>query len=222
MPFSRFSVFCHAVFVRESRYNSSMKKLFYILTFVVLLCARPAQAQDRLLDADIQFGLGGFSSTSHDAGAVIQASLGLDIHLNDSFSLMPFVGARLMSEGLLHIGAVGADYDFFNMVELGAAVRYHFTDAPVILSIAPYFSHMFDQDTYYVDADPSDPLNGQTKLRASDFGFKPGVYVDIRKHMRLGLEASAGLRNSLKQYPEYHRTGSWHANSAAAVLSFHF
>lgn len=192
------------------------------MTFIVLLCARPVQAQDRLLETDIQFGLGGFSSISQDAGAVIQASLGLDIRLNERFSLMPFVGARLMSEGLLYIGAEGADYDFFNMLELGAAVRYHFADAPVILGVAPYFSHMSDQDTYYVDADPSDPLNGQPKLKPSDFGFKPGVYVDIRKHMRLGLEASIGLKNSLIQYPEYHRTGTWHACSAVAVLSFHF
>ena len=50
--------------------------------------------------------------------------------------------------------------------------------------------------------------NGKPKFKNWDFALQPSFMVRTANHWKWGIEASIGLRNMLKQYPQYKVSGS--------------
>ena len=159
------------------------------------------------LESNFQLGGGlflesGYLAREENPGAVLRLSYGLDIRLDDQWSVMPGVGLRAQLSQIDHFMAVGNDPDGMSLADVFVTARYH--------------------DTYYVDADPSDPLDGKEKFKRYDLGLQPSITFLRGKHFQWGFEGSIGLLNAMRQYPEYKRTGSVHMHYLAVTCGWHF
>ena len=209
-----------------------MRKFVFAAT-LLLLPLFPASAQQtqsgKRLESNFQIGAGLFVETGTNGweefpGAVLRLSYGLDVRLNDRWSVMPGIGIRGQQGEIHHLGWVGGDPDGMTQTDVFVVARYR-TEADgsrMILGIGPAFSYMIGPDTYYIDADPNDPLNGKEKFTRYDLGLQPSITFPRGKHFQWGLEAHIGLLNTLRQYPEYHRTGSIHLHYLAVTCGWHF
>lgn len=170
------------------------------------LCATAQNVDYKKVESNIFASVGTF--TEHrglsDMGMCLNLSYGLDFRFNEHWSLMPRIGYRDMLEDIVHIGWVGGDPDFFSFLDFYITPRYHYSieNTNVVYSIAPVFSKTINQDRYYVDAYPSSPLDGLTKIKPSDFGISSSLLFEIGKHWSLGVEAYFDLGNVSIQYPE--------------------
>lgn len=151
----------------------------------------------------------GFAAWSQESnlfpGAVLRLSYGLDLRVDDKWSVMPGAGIRTQLGNVNRIGSVGGDMEGMSMADVFCQVRYR--PGPegtrVVLFLGPQISCMVSPDTYYIDWDPSDPRNHKEKFLRWDVSLQPGVIIRHGKHWQWGIEASVGLRNMLRQYPEY-------------------
>ena len=107
------------------------------------------------------------------------------------------------------IGADGADPEGMSMADFFCQARYHFKSnaGEMVIALGPQFSYMVLPDRYYIDADPNDPRSNKEKFLKRDIGLQPSVVIQKGKHFQCGIEASVGLRNMLRQYPEYNVRG---------------
>ena len=81
---------------------------------------------------------------------------------------------------------------------------------------------MTTPDTYYIDHDPCDPRNNKEKFKRWDIGLQPSIVIQSGKHFQWGFEASVGLRNMLRQYPEYNISGQVRLHNLMAFLGWRF
>ena len=181
------------------------------------------------LENNFQLGGGlflesGYLAREENPGAVLRLSYGLDIRFNDQWSVMPGVGIRTQLSQIDHFMAVGNDPDGMSLADVFVTARYHIESdgARMVVGLGPALSVMTSPDTYYVDADPSDPLNGKEKFKRYDIGFQPSITFLSGKHFQWGFEGSIGLLNAMRQYPEYTRTGSVHLHYIAVTCGWHF
>ena len=87
----------------------------------------------------------------------------------------------------------------------------------------PALSYMVAPDTYYIDADPMDPMNGKEKFNRFDLGLQPSVTILRGRHFQWGVEANIGLLNALKQYYTYGWIGGKvHLHYIALSCGWHF
>ena len=128
-------------------------------------------------------------------GAVLRLSYGLDIRLDDQWSVMPGVGLRAQLSQIDHFMAVGNDPDGMSLADVFVTARYHFESdgTRMVVGLGPALSIMTSADTYYVDADPSDPLDGKEKFKRYDLGLQPSITFLRGKHFQWGFEGSIGL-----------------------------
>lgn len=199
--------------------RSFVLKALLVAIFAVSFCSL-SSAQTKRFDHNIQLGVGVSGSNSGDVGLSTKLSYGLDIAISPSWSIMPSIGHQVLNEYIFYFGMVGGDYDIFEMATFSIAPRFH--KDGVNIGLGPYCSWIFDGDTYYIDADPTDPLNDKTEIKSFDYGIQPSISFDVRKHWRFGLEATIGLPNVMIQYPEYNCTGTRHLKSIMATACFHF
>ena len=208
-----------------------MKKFLFVLTAMLVSFSASAQqnAAPKRLESNFQFGAGlflesGYLAWEENPGAVLRLSYGLDIRINDRWSLMPGVGLRAQLSQVDHFMAVGNDPDGMSLADLFVTARYRFESegSRMVFGIGPALSFMTSADTYYVDADPTDPLNGREKFKRGDLGLQPSVVFLCGKHFQWGFEGSIGLLNAMRQYPEYNRTGSVHLHYLAVTCGWHF
>ena len=188
-----------------------------------------AQPSPKRLENHFMIGAGLFGETGNQArdvypGAVLRLSYGLDVKLTDKWSLMPGAGIRAQLGEVNHIGWVGDDPEGMAMADLFFQARYHFVsaDTKTVIGLGPQFSYMVSPDTYYVDADPNDPRNGKEKFERWDIGLQPSVVFQRRKHWQWGFEASVGLRNMLRQYPENNVSGNVHLHNLMFICGWRF
>ena len=181
------------------------------------------------LESNIMIGAGLFGETGNKAsdvfpGAVLRLSYGLDVQLGDKWSMMPGAGIRTQLGEINHIGWVGGDPDGMSMADVFCQVRYHFESEgdKMVIGLGPQFSYMVSPDTYYIDADPSDLRNGKEKFKKWDIGLQPSIVFQSGKHWQWGFEASVGLRNMLRQYPEYNVAGSVHLHNIMFICGLRF
>ncbi len=181
------------------------------------------------LESNFQLGAGLFLETGYLAheenpGAVLRLSYGLDIRLGEQWSLMPGVGIRAQLSQINHFMAVGNDPDGMNLADVFVTARYYFESdgSRIVVGLGPALSFMTSPDTYYVDADPNDPLNGKEKFKRHDLGLLPSITFLRGKHFQWGFEGSIGLLNTMRQYPELHRNGSIHMHFIAVTCGWHF
>lgn len=193
-----------------------MKKT--IMGILLLSVSAVTQAQippaEKRLQSEVGLATGLFmeTGTRNDQfpGAVLRLSYGLDVRLHEKWSLMPGAGIRTQLGEINHFGWDGGNPDGMTMADAFCQARYHFVSdgSRLILGLGPQVSYMLVPDMYYVDADPNDSKNGKPKFKNWDFALQPSFMVRTANHWKWGIEASIGLRNMLKQYPQYKVSGS--------------
>ena len=205
-----------------------MKKVLYIIISALLLSVS-ASAQEKAVQSNLMIGAGLFGETGNRAenvfpGAVLRLSYGLDVRINDTLSVMPGAGIRAQLGEINHIGWVGGDPDGMSMADFFCQVRLHSESdgTRMVFGLGPQFSYMVVPDTYYIDADPMDPRNGKEKFKSWDVGLQPSIVFQRGKHWQWGLEASVGVRNMLRQYPEYNVSGAIHLHNLMFICGFRF
>lgn len=208
-----------------------MKRLIFFMAATLFSIAAYAQQNSpkKPLESNIMIGAGLFGETGNKAsdvfpGAVLRLSYGLDVQLGDKWSMMPGAGIRTQLGEINHIGWVGGDPDGMSMADVFCQVRYHFESEgdKMVIGLGPQFSYMVSPDTYYIDADPSDLRNGKEKFERWDIGLQPSIVFQSGKHWQWGFEASVGLRNMLRQYPEYNVAGSVHLHNIMFICGLRF
>lgn len=208
-----------------------MKRFLYVLTTILVSVTASAQQNTawKRLESNFQLGGGlflesGYLAREENPGAVIRLSYGLDIRVNDQWSVMPGAGLRVQLSQIDHFMAVGNDPDGMSLADIFVTARYHFDSdgTRMVVGLGPALSFMTSADTYYVDADPSDPLDGKEKFKRYDIGLQPSITFLRGKHFQWGFEGSIGLLNAMRQYPEYNRTGSVHLHYLAVTCGWHF
>ena len=209
-----------------------MKKIIIAIAFLAL-AAGLASAQDgrpfKRLENNFMLGGGLFMesgswSGGNNPGLVLRVSYGLDVRLDDRWSVMPGAGLRDQLGDIRHFMWDGGDPDGMSMADFFVIGRYHFESEGdrIVVGFGPSASYMVTKDTYYVDADPMDPLNGKEKFNRFDLAVQPSVMFLHGKHFQWGLEGSVGLLNAMRQYPEYRRTGSIRLHYLALTCGWHF
>ena len=172
-------------------------------------------------------------------GHVFRISYGLDVKMNEHWSLMPGAGVRVQTASLLGMFAIGGDVDVMAAADAFCALRYHLQAGTcrIIFGLGPDVSDL-TTSTYYIDADPMDPRNGIPKFYHFDYGIQPSITFRMGKHWQWGLEANFGLRNMRIPYElEYQHhvpgsclvdvhtakvSGTTHLHTVALTCGFHF
>ena len=97
--------------------------------------------------------------------------------------------------------AVGNDPDGMSLADVFVTARYHFESdgTRMVVGLGPALSIMTSADTYYVDADPSDPLDGKEKFKRYDLGLQPSITFLRGKHFQWGFEGSIGRIRSTNE-----------------------
>ena len=174
-------------------------------------------------------GAGLFGETGNRArdlfpGAVLRLSYGLDLQVGDKWSVMPGAGFRAQLGNANRIGYVGGDMEEMSMADVFCQVRYRLDSegTRTVLYLGPQVSYMVSPDTYYIDWDPSDPRNLKEKFLRWDVSLQPGIIFQRGKHWQWGFEASVGLRNMLRQYPEYGIGGAVHLHNLMFICGWRF
>lgn len=205
-----------------------MKRIL-IMALSVLLPGTVASAQEKAVQSNLMVGAGLFGETGNKAanvfpGAVLRLSYGLDVMMNDTWSVMPGAGIRSQLGEINHIGWVGGDPEGMGMADFFLQLRYHdgSDGTRTVIGLGPQFSFMVTPDTYYIDADPNDPRNGKEKFLKWDVGLQPSIVFRRGKHWQWGFEASVGLRNMLRPYPEYNVSGTVRLHNVMVICGWRF
>lgn len=216
-----------------------MKRIVAIAV-VLMVISGAVQAQEKSLkkfENIFQIGAGWFLEHGYDAlwnnpGLALRLSYGLDIRLNDSWSVMPGIGTTGMigeirnfkwEKGALY-AAPGADPDLYRSVDLFCDARYHIfeNNFRVVVGLGPGISYSWDKDTYYIDADLSDPLNQYQKFKKWGIWLRPSVMFELGKHFKLGFEGNIGLNNMRILYSDYPSINQTHFNNLMIVAGIGF
>lgn len=174
----------------------------------------------------------GFDASGKNPGLALRASYGLDIRLDESWSVMPGIGTTIMiadicsyhwDDGSLY-APEGADTDIYPCVDVFCDARYRIKgDGPrVVVGLGPGLSYARDKDTYYIDADPSDPRNLDQKFKQFGIWLRPSVMFEFGKHLKLGLEGNIGLNNMRVPHPEHNITKPTGFSNYMIVVGFGF
>lgn len=108
-----------------------MKRNLYLTALLLFFFATAASAQvEKRLQNYFQIAGGLFSESGSGAndvfpGAMLRFSYGLDIKLNNDWSIMPGAGIRAQIAEINHLGWVGGDPDMMEMADFYCQARYH-------------------------------------------------------------------------------------------------
>ena len=208
-----------------------MKRLIYSLTAMLLTVTAAAQHNTgyKRFESNLQLGAGLFLESGDMAwgenpGATLFLSYGLDVRLSDQWSLMPGAGIRFQRGQIDRINNDGSDPDRMCLADVFVSARYHLSSdgAGIVVGLGPAFSFDTCHDTYFIDAYPSDPVNGKEKFRRCDIGLRPSITFLNGEHFQWGFEGNIGLLNVMRQYPESGHTGSIHAHYLAVTCGWRF
>ena len=213
------------------RNSKDMKK--HLLYIIALFLAVGVSAQEkrsfRRVEFHFQAGGGlflesGAGAKGENPGLVTRQSLGVDIRLNEKWSVMPGFGYRDEMGDYAHFSDSGNSPDYLEVYDFPLVGRYHLgTNANrLVLGLGPAFSYVSSSNTYYNDGDPDFPINGKKKFKKFDVGLQPSVYFLFWKHFQIGLEGNIGLLNMRRQYPKYNITSSTHLHYLALMCGVHF
>ena len=176
-----------------------MKRIILITLALLIGASARSQGTAKLLESNFMIGAGLFGETGNRArdvfpGAVLRLSYGLDVRIGENWSVMPGAGLRTQDG---NVNMLGRSFPM-----------------SLCRTITP--------DHYYIDADPSDPRNGKEKFKTWDIALQPGIIFRSGKHWQWGFEASVGLRNMRRQYPEYGVSGCVRLHNLMFVCGWRF
>lgn len=166
----------------------------------------------------------GYREIENVPGTTHALYLGFDAYVNNKLSLEPGVGICLSLGNLDNYGKEGGNVTFMPGVDIFCLIRYRFAsdNFNVIAELGPSFIYFTEPESYYIDADPSDPLNGKDIYKKYDIALKPGLILQMGKHFQIGFAFPIGLTNVRKQYPELNVFGSGYFRSAQIQIGWTF
>ena len=207
-----------------------MVKKVLVFVFAGLL-SFGAAAQQRKVENIFQAGLGVFVETTdgridmdQEPGLALKLSYGLDIPVAGAWSTLPGIGLRVQAADIRHFGWDGGDPDGLLYADAFLLARYHMTpssDSRIAIHFGPDFAYELSKETYYIDADPRDPLSGKRKYKPWDLGLMTGLTFEKGAHWQFGAEATLGLRNLLIQYPDLN-PGKRHFHTVVFTCGYRF
>lgn len=155
-------------------------------------------------------------------GASAKLGYGVGYYFSEKFSVMPGLVIRQDVENPFG-RTEGADEDVFSFLELPVILRFHLANNnnKCVLGLEPVFSFCLDNDTYYLDAYPGDPLGGRKKIKNFNFGIQPNIMYEIRK-FRIGVEGGIGLLNMAKPYEYDIANKNMRLHQLLATFQFYF
>jgi len=204
-----------------------MKKL--LLPFIVLLfsstVALNAQNQKRI-EHVLEVG-GGLSWNDDDtdrAGIAASVSYGMDVRLNNRFSVMPMIGYRVTSEGAIRSGWDGVSLNDFSFVDFSVSCRYRVFNGktPIVVGLGPYISWIADRDKYSNNCYPYGSIEGKKKLIKADIGLMPSVSFDLTPNFSLGAKMNLSLIDTSEHYREIDFQEERYLVTAESFLRFRF
>ncbi len=200
---------------------NNIRKGLLALSTATLLCL-PAIGQGKRIEHNFYIGLGYATEfADEEAPIAFHVGYGLNYYLTRHWSVMPGIGYRAKFEVGDVTGKEGA-YDC-SYIDIPVLIQYHLSNprkSGLVVECGPVFSFIASNNQYYNGADPNYPLNDRGIYRPFDFGLQPGIYYQMGKHWRLGLQGHVGLLNLEKDYPGV--SGSFHFHDLTATLNFHF
>lgn len=206
-----------------------MKKILCIAAaLAVSVLALNAQKKVRPF---IELGAGVSYETCNGYGEPVSGlstslSAGLDIMLNENWSIMPTIGQYDYTGNPKEVfqGYEGVDYDIISMFSCAVLGNYHFdvNGKKFIVGLGPALYFIENTDKYYIDWDPNDPRAGLAKNKSKDWGLRASFARDLRKHWTIGINGNIGLGNVLIQYPDLGITGNNHLFSLNGFVAFKF
>ena len=208
-----------------------MKK--YKMTLILTVCAIamhvPSMAQSvKKLTPVVEMGAGlsienksGYGETVYGLATMI--SVGLDIRVDEKWSIMPSVGHNTMFGDAIQLfsGAIGSDFDVFDFFNAAILGRLH-SDGGITIGFGPVAFLRAHHSTYYIDWDPDDPRNGLEKIKPWDLGLRATFDKELSRHWTLGAQFNAGLRNMMIQYPSAGISGTMHLFSLTFTAGYRF
>ena len=202
-----------------------------LLVAVSLLIGLEAAAQEttsfKRLENNIQLTGGAFFETGTAAtkgvGMVLGVSYGLDVRLNESWSVMPGAGVRF-STSALPLPRDGGGVDAVGFADVFCSARYHLGAGKtgIVLGLGPAFSYMVIPDYYHFCDDPNHPLGHKEKFNRFDVGLQPSILFRHGNHFQWGVAANVVLLNMRRQYPEHSVTGHCRFHYVALTCGWHF
>lgn len=220
-----------------------MKKLITIISLLAAFTlSNTAWAQEKgqwngkRFESIVQIGSGlylqnGYYSKMNNPGGAMRLSYGLDTRLNETWSVMPGIGLTYMIGEISHhhwksgvlLPEYGADPDNYACIDVFSDIRYHFKadHLRMVIGLGPALSYG-DGGTYYIDANPSDPLNQCDKFKHFGVWLRPSVMFEFGRHFKLGFEGNLGLNNMRILYPEYHVVNTNRFANLMVVAGFGF
>lgn len=207
-----------------------MNSRFILATLlaVIIFGAQASAQNEKKVTPVIEIGAGLSVEADSGYGECVKGlstelSLGLDIRIDDKWSVMPQIGlnAMLGDAWYLFRGYVGADYDVFSFFNASVLGRYRLEDG-LAIGFGPAVYITEGKTTYYIDANPSDPRVGLVKIKPWDIGLRASLTKDYGKHWSIGVLANAGLRDMLYQYPDVGITGHTHLFSLCLTVGYRF
>lgn len=200
---------------------NNIRKGLLALSTATLLCL-PAIGQGKRIEHNFYIGLGYATEfADEEAPIAFHVGYGLNYYLTRHWSVMPGIGYRAKFEVGDVTGKEGA-YDC-SYIDIPVLIQYHLSNprkSGLVVECGPVFSFIASNNQYYNDVNPYHPLNDKDIYRSFDFGLQPGIYYQMGKHWRLGLQGHVGLLNLEKDYPGV--SGSYHFHDLTATLNFHF
>ena len=182
-----------------------MKKLSIVICFLLSIISLKAQenAQYKKWEHNLYVGAGRpfFSDISMpDKPLTLKIGYGLNYFIKENISLMSGVSYYLSTENFGD-SKPGADDDYFEFVDIPLTAHFHIKDERGSLSFGfgPVLSINTNKDTYYVDADPTDRLNGKTKIKTFNLLLQPSIRYKY-KHLIIGAEGNIGTIDMIKHY----------------------
>ena len=159
-----------------------------------------------------------------DKGLTIKLGYGLNFYFTEKFSLMG--GLAYREEAVHPFGDWdGGDEDSFDFFDVPVVFQVHLnapqsTNGKWMVGLGLVYSHFKENDYYYIDADPNDPLNNEIKNKDNYVSLMPCAAYEI-KHFRFGVEAYIGLNDINRKY-EGRVSGKKYLHNVCGVVAFKF
>lgn len=184
-----------------------MKNLSVIICFLLSVFCLNAQEKEktqyRKWEHNIYVGAGRpfFSDKNmYDKPLTMKIGYGLNYYIKENISLMSGVSYYCSTENFGD-SKLGADDDWFEFVDFPLTAHYHIKDESGSLSFGfgPVLSINTNKDTYYIDANPNDFLDGKQKIKTLNLLLQPSIRYKY-KHLIVGAEGNIGTIDMNKHY----------------------